>query len=544
MSSVPIVPAPAEFYTHNFDRMFAWVRRYHGHLVDPALARWMSAVDRLSEGARHLLVRLLMRRGPYFRLDLIDYPGVDRAHCAALELALSGLGVIEAALSNRIASLRVPELESRLAALGVRRGGARRVLLCQRLEACLAAGATVDLPYLLRLDGDDEVACLHLLYFGSLRQDLTEFVLADIGALRWADVGLSPELPFASAFDVRRALEVHRLADAVSEIEHEAGPHGEIDPMLCRMFSDALADASPCRLAEGRRARALMRVARWQMRCGVHRDALRTLRRAASPDARERACRLLAQRGRRMAAEALRARMASKPETDEEARFAARFDVASGRCRPRRRGASIPVRRLYIRPLRETRVEQRVVEHYRARGNRVLHLENRLPAMLFTLTCWDIVFAPLPGAFVQPFQAGPTDLYTDAFWARRREAMVARLEAVRSGAHEVDDCLAVLASMFGTVNAFWNWQGAGVVPAILRSIPGPVRAGICELVAREPRRAQSGFPDLTIANGEPACLAFIEVKGPGDQLREGQRRWLEDLQALGVRAEVLEVRYP
>ena len=296
MSGVPIVPAPAEFYTHNFDRMFAWVRRYHGHLVDPALARWMSAVDRLSEGARHLLVRLLMRRGPYFRLDLLDYPGVDRAHCAALELALAGLGAIEADTSNRIASLRVPELEGRLYGLGVRRGGLRRALLCQRLEACLAAGATVDLPYLFRLGGDDEVACLRLLYFGSLRQDLTEFVLADIGALRWADVGLSPELPFTSAFDVRRALEVHRLADEVSEIELEAGPRGEVDPMLCRVFSDALADASPCRLTEGRRVRALMRVARWQTLCGVHRGALRTLRRAASPDARERACRPCAAR--------------------------------------------------------------------------------------------------------------------------------------------------------------------------------------------------------------------------------------------------------
>ena len=539
-----IVPAPAEFYTHNFDHVLAWVRQHHSHLIDPALGRWMRAVDGLSEGARHLLVRLLMRRGPHFRLDLLNYPGVTRVHYAALELALSGLAAIEASTSIRIASLRVPELEARLEALGARQRGARRALLRERLESCLAAGATVELPSVLRLGRGDDVACLRLLYFGSLRQDLSEFVLADIGALRWAQVGLAPKLPFAHASEVRRAVAVHRLADAVSSIEHRVRPRAKVELSFCRALSDALADASPCRLTEARRARALERVAHWQARQGAHGGALRTLRRAASPGARERACRLLAQRGRRKAAEALRAHMACAPQTDEEARFAARFDVAAVRCRPQRRGASIPVRRLYLRPLREARVEQRVVEHYRAGGNRALHLENRLPGMLFMLTCWDIVFSPLPGAFVQPFQAGPTDLYTEDFWARRREAIEARLEAVRCGVYGVEDCLGVLERELGTVNPFWGWQGAGVVPHILRSIPRGVRAGICELVAREPRRARVGFPDLTIANGAPSCLAFIEVKGPGDQLRESQRRWLEDLQALGVRAEVLEVRFP
>ena len=103
----------------------------------------------------------------------------------------------------------------------------------------------------------------------------------------------------------------------------------------------------------------------------------------------------------------------------------------------------------------------------------------------------------------------------------------------------------MLARQRGVVNAFWGFAPGEVAaaPALLASLPPAVRAGICDLVASEPLRARSGFPDLIVANGTPGCFAFLEVKGPGDALRDAQRRWLEDLRALGASAEVLEVRW-
>jgi hypothetical protein len=235
--------------------------------------------------------------------------------------------------------------------------------------------------------------------------------------------------------------------------------------------------------------------------------------------------------------------MARAPEDVEEARFAARFDVRRGRCTPRRRRGSVQFRRLNLpRGAPGVRVEARVAELFTAAGNRALHMENRLPGMLFLLGFWDLIFAPLPGAFVQPFQAGPMDLHDGRFRTRRAAAVEARLAAIAAERYGIEDFLAVLAREAGTVNAFWGWQERASAEALLRSLPPALRAGICDLVASEPRRARSGFPDLTIGNGAGNC-AFFEIKGPGDQLREAQGRWLEDLVRLGARAEVIEVRW-
>lgn len=524
--------------------MFAWVRCHHGALVDRPLARWMARFEALPGSARHLFVRLLLRRGPDFRIDQLDYPGVEDAGRAALALALGGFARLVTDPRPRLASLRVPELRARLKALGTPAPArARRGDLLDALEPRGREGG--DLPLLLRLTAGEELDCLRLLYFGSLRQDLTEFIVADVGSLRWPDVRLEPSLPFAAPEEVRAALRVHHLADLVSELHH--APR-ELWPALDARSLDGLVTAlstpSACAHAEARRGRALLRIAGLHAAQGRRCAQLRALRRAGTPAARERACRLLAGSGRRRAAERLRCAMLRAPADAEEARFAARFDVHAGRCTPRRRGREVPVRRLWLSAAAEgVRVEARVARLFAAAGNRALHMENRLPGMLFALGFWDLIFSPLPGAFVQPFQAGPTDLHGPSFRARRAGAIDARLADIAAERFAVEDFLEVLDREHGRVNAFWGWQEAAQAETLLRSLPPVLRAGICDLVADEPGRAHAGFPDLVIGNGEPGCCAFIEIKGPGDQLREGQRRWIEDLRRLGARAEVLEVRW-
>jgi hypothetical protein len=538
------VPAPADYYTRNLAHMFAWVRRHHARLLDARLARWMERFEGLPEPARHLFVRLLLRRGPDFRIDRIAYPGVDDARSAALALALGGFGALVTDPGRRLESLRVPELKARLRVAGVPAPPrARRTDLLEALASAVAGHGA--LPLLLRLTPGEEIDCLRMLYFGSLRQDLVEFIVADVGALRWPQVTLDPSLPFETPAQVRSALRLHRLADLVSELHHVPREHASaVDPRLLDGLTDALSASSPCSHTEGRRARALLRIAALQGRQGRRCAQLRALRRAGTPAARERACRLLAGNGRRRAAERLRSAMLRAPADAREARFAERFDVHAGRCRPRRRGCGVPVRRLRLAGRSaDMRVEARVAALFAAAGNRVLHMENRLPGMLFALGFWDVVFSPLPGAFVQPFQAGPTDLHGPSFRARRREAIATRLADIAADRFGVDAFLEVLDREQGRVNAFWGWQDTAHAEALLRSVPASLRAGICDVVAAEPGRARAGFPDLVVGNGEPGCCAFIEVKGPGDQLREDQRRWIEDLRRLGARAEVLEVRW-
>ena len=59
-------------------------------------------------------------------------------------------------------------------------------------------------------------------------------------------------------------------------------------------------------------------------------------------------------------------------------------------------------------------------------GGEAWHLENRLPQGLAALAFWDVVFAPVAGAFLNPYQDGPLDLYWDDFAAQRRGAIAAQ----------------------------------------------------------------------------------------------------------------------
>lgn len=554
------MPPPADYYVDNLLRMIDWVRTHHAHLVDAPLAGFMATVERLPDAPRRLFVRLLMRRGPHFRVDLLDYAEVPDPARASLALALAGLVRLETGIEPRLGLLRNPELRQLLAGAGARSAGMRRadlLVACSVLPAAQIAGA---LPPVVARRGAQAVAMLRLLFFGNLRQDLTEFILADLGTLRFAQPRLVPRLPWRDAASVRRSLDLQRAADAVHSVtallDAAAVADGDApEPAARREALDMLA-AGLAPLPEdadtlGRRARALVRLADLVAADGRRARQIRLLRLAAAPPARERLCRLLAGAGRLRTAARVLDRIRAAPADAVEAHFAARFDPALGRCRPtRRRGGAIRFARLRLPAPAPgvdaaVRIEQRVAAVLAGRGNRVLHMENRLPGMLFLLGCWDILYAPLPGAFVQPFQAGPGDLYSPAFAERRAAAIECRTAAIGAGRYDREAFLAVLAEHCGTVNPFWSWHHREVaaVPAILDSLPAPLRAGLCGRIAAAPARARTGFPDLTIVNGREGCYEFVEIKGPGDQLRPAQRDWLQWLADAGARASVLEVRW-
>jgi hypothetical protein len=540
------MPPPPDYYLGHLRTVVDWIRRHHGALIDARLAGFLATLDRLPAPAARLLVRLLARRGPDFRVDGLAYPEVGPPTPAALALVLAGVARLVPETGARIEALRVDELRERLAGLGVRRPGARRAALVEALVAEVAAGARPSLPVLLRLRCRDEVDCARLLFFGSLHQDLTEFVLADLGTLRWPRVALRPRLPWVTPAAVRRSLAVHRLAD----LSHDLVALDDGTPDLAahlRTLAGALDPAPTDAHAATRRERALLRLAARAGRLGETALELDLLARCSEPPARERRCRRLAATGAGAEAEALRRAMLAAPRDAGERRFAERFEVDRGRCRPRRRrGGAIRFERLVVpgAAAHPAGVEACVAAALAARGQRALHMENRLPGMLFALGFWDLIHAPLPGAFVQPFQSGPTDLRDGRFARRRAGPLAARLEAIADGRYGTTDFLRVLEREQGTVNPFWSWPAHEVAeaPAIVAALAPPVRAAVCAPLVADPRGARAGFPDLVVTGGGTDGR-FLEVKGPGDALRDGQRDWLEHLVAAGVDAAVVELRF-
>lgn len=201
-------------------------------------------------------------------------------------------------------------------------------------------------------------------------------------------------------------------------------------------------------------------------------------------------------------------------------------------------------------------VESAVADLLRAQGRRVLRAEGPLWTTLFALLFADLYFLPLPGALPTRFLAGPLDLGSPSFASRRAE----QVAVVRH------DILAGLAERrlrrawerwqgCALAGAHWGLADAGALGAMAAGLgPKALWDVLSHLLARGGRGA-SGLPDLVVLPGRPARLpAFpsrleaglhcVEVKGPGDALRDEQRVWLDRLGRAGVRAEVWDIRPP
>jgi fanconi-associated nuclease 1 len=61
------------------------------------------------------------------------------------------------------------------------------------------------------------------------------------------------------------------------------------------------------------------------------------------------------------------------------------------------------------------------------------HCEGRIVTTIFGLLFWDIIFAPIPGAFETPYQSAPLDIGEDSFYRARHDLIKIRLNELRAG---------------------------------------------------------------------------------------------------------------
>ena len=54
--------------------------------------------------------------------------------------------------------------------------------------------------------------------------------------------------------------------------------------------------------------------------------------------------------------------------------------------------------------------------------------EGRIITTIFGLLCWDIIFAPIDGAFETPYQVAPLDIAEDTFFYSRQDIAKTRLK--------------------------------------------------------------------------------------------------------------------
>jgi hypothetical protein len=538
------------YYQDNFEQLCATVWEQYEDLLEQRELEFYNRYQSLEASARCLYIRLVSRRGPLFRREQLSYPELGE-----LEPVIGQL--VDIGLLQRVESpdpelllpiLRKEELlqiySSQLDGRKTQRKADLQAHLLVTLESDQLVQAWRDKTspdcYLLEVGYRDCVELLQLLFFGNRRQNLTEFVLSELGVVRYWDYSLDRKYRL---FERRQQIDDYLLLAALREQYDEALESEDREAVLALL--DPLLVQEESTLLVQRRDRLRNRVARQMERYAHWQQALSLYRCSKLHPARERQVRILQGMERHEAALNLCETMTAEPWCEEERDFLRRqiplLQKKLGRpCRPVEKDLFDEERLLLAR---SENVEQAAADHYAESWDHACYVENTLVNGAFGLALWEQIFLPLPGAFVNPFQSAPLDASSPDFYKRRRAAIDTRLQELADGNLEAE-LLAAYDRYLEISNRWVNWRylSRDLLQQALRLIPVHHWLGMWQRILFDPRANRSGFPDLLVVDAERG-YCFIEIKGPGDQLQLNQKRWLRFFQRQGIPAKVAWVQW-
>lgn len=530
------------YYLENFQQVLDWVGARHGDLLNEAERAFLDRFPQLPRASRALLVRMVMRKGGLFRAGKLRYAEIGCPREAAAPLVAEGW--VEASplldLDELFGLLTKGEIAQ---AFGLPAKLRKDELLAALREQEAAPRALADWcaeldERVFRLAIDELCERLRLMFFGNLRQDWSEFVLADLGIYRYEQVPFSAE---SRAFHCRRELDDYlHLQRCRERFEAGAAP----DEVLADI--PAAPYANPW--LERRRGKLLFRLAQQHERDGNWPAALRLHAGNRYPEARQRCIRMLERCGQVEAALELALAAEAAPESEAEAqqleRQLPRLRRTLGQPPAPRRAVRSVERLDLLLPQPALGVEWAVREHLDRPEAPVHYVENTLLNSLFGLLCWEAVFAPLPGAFFHPFHSGPADLTRPDFAERRRELFERCLARLDDGSHH-EAILRTFAGKYGLQSPFvaWGLLDEPLLRQALACIPARHLKLVFERLLRDVKANRSGLPDLIQFWPDEARYRMIEVKGPGDRLQDNQCRWLDYALEHGIPVAVCYVQW-
>ncbi len=541
-----------DYYLKNFQFLVTWVQARYADLLNEDEREFLQRFNQLTRDAQCLLVRLSSRKGPLFRRDKLDYAEIASIDASVQQLITAGLlhRNIPIDLGELANALTKPELLTLFSTQLTGLKNARKEILVQQLQIQFPQMQTWqqwtdsqcgDAYY---LDNQAIIRTLLLLFFGNSHQDLTEFVLQDLGLFRY------------ESYTIDQQHRVFSSRDELNQYQHlvQLREQLEADTSATTLIQIAaqLPAANTNEKLQRRRAKLVNYIAYELERAGEHLLALQLYEQSHLPPARERRIRLLEKQSDFPRAWALLNELLDTPQDEHELqvaqRMAPRLAKKLGIGFSKKIAAVIGEQQLTLAPRIDEqgsalRVEEVVRLSLDSKAAPCFHAENALIGGLFGLWLWPEMFRGIEGAFANPFQAAPLDMYQENFVANRPgiNQLRALLHTNQYQAH----IIYYWETKYGIANHFVNWSffSRELLELALESIPAAHLSAIFERLLFDIKNNRSGFPDLIQFFPDQKTYRMIEVKGPGDRIQDNQARWLDYFSRHNIPAEVCYVRW-
>ena len=535
---------PNDYYLDNFHYLLDFVSTVYLDLLSPEEKCFCKRFRDLKIDARRLYVRLANRKGPYFRCDKIEYSAIADISETINELLRGGL--VQSVMPDFEHAVRLCNKQELMVLSELRDSprSSKKKDLVDKLSKFKNLNPISELKIsVIELLGSKELEAVQLLFFGNFHQDMTEFVMHEIVA-PFESYDLSPlTMSFSNRNALEMTIELKQFSDRSCEIiEHDA----------CGDTIIKVAAELPTRPREPDIARrydtVVNRLARQLERLGRSEEALSLYKLSVATPSRERRVRLLNTLRRYKDAIDLCEEIEEQPLNQEEqdfARFfAPRVALRSGlnHALPSIQKKEIPVSTVQVADVLDT-AEECGVRYFQQKGADCFYVENALFNGLFGFVFWDIIFSSVAGAFFNPFQRGPADLFTDHFYQIRRSKFDRRLAEVADADQFKYRAFNVFKQKNGIVNNFidWSFWNEELLRLTLEHIPPMHCQAIFSRMLIDLKNNTKGFPDLIVFYQHGYEL--VEIKGPGDKLQKNQQRWFQYFAARRIPASLLNFEW-
>lgn len=534
---------PETYYLDNVLTLFEHVTRVYADLLDEQQLEFLQGFAALSTDAKKLCIRLLNRGPECFRASKLSYPEIDSLDAAIEELAAQSFLEVNGEIDPPalLSLFTVPELRALLDDAPdlkkLRRTELEQALLERDDEKFFAALTNSD--SLLRILHGDEYLVCQMLFFGNLNQSMTDFVLRDLGLYQFENYNIDPgHRPYRSTLDIQQHWLLYQL-QTLFELSDISDP--EVLNQLIAIIPQDIESSSP---AYRKSERLRYHLARQLERIDELPTAIEQYRQCLLPPSRERIARIRDQQGQHREALDLCVQIIEAPINDEEIQFANLFANRLLKRHGFDRPAEITSQHKPYQPeIIDLKLEQQdsveiaVAEYYDLQddADSCYYVENSLFNGVLGLVIWEVMFAPLPGAFYNPFQYRPADFYEHDFCARRSDLMAQSWDSINSN----KDIWRVVSARWqqkqGLMNPLVNWQHLelDLIELALERIDYGHWRAVFSRILGDLGNNRSGFPDL-VHFPPGGGYRLVEVKGPGDSLQKNQQRWMQYFDEHGI----------
>ena len=203
-----------DYYLDNFFKLTQHATKWYSDLLSEDEHQWLSAFESLNKPAQCLLVRLYSRKGCWFRSDKLNYQEIENIPSALDELAAHYFVSLSPELTmQELAAnlLTKPEIVTLYPEhpKSLKKEALVACLSEERFELFEALDFTV-----IKLNSAHMIDVLLTLFFANTHQDLSQFVLDDLGLHQFEQYQLSKARRFfESREQIDRLIELSQLSN-------------------------------------------------------------------------------------------------------------------------------------------------------------------------------------------------------------------------------------------------------------------------------------------------------------------------------------------